>query len=67
VIARGGTNKIVISWTSAYTNFVVQTNSNLATANWQTANYSVTTANGSNYSVSITPSAAGRLFFRLKQ
>ncbi|HWY75954.1 MAG TPA: NF038122 family metalloprotease [Verrucomicrobiae bacterium] len=67
VIARGGTNKIVISWTAAYTNFVVQTNSNLATANWQTANYSVTTANGSNYSVSITPSAAGRLFFRLKQ
>jgi hypothetical protein len=67
VITATGSRNIIISWTSSYTNFDVQTNSNLATTNWQPANYTITTTNGSNHSISITPSPAGKLFFRLKQ
>jgi hypothetical protein len=46
-------------------NFVLQSNTNLASTNWSNFNGSVTTANGTN-SVTITP-ATGDVFFRLKQ
>ena len=48
------------------TNLVIQTNGNLAGANWGTASYPVTITNGTNQSVTIT-SASGNMFFRLKQ
>jgi hypothetical protein len=61
-----GANGLVLSWSSLATNIVIQTNADLTGTNWETANYSITTTNGTNQSVTITP-APGALFFRLKQ
>jgi hypothetical protein len=61
-----GPNKLILSWSSTATNLVIQTNGNVAGANWGTASYPVTITNGTNQSVTITP-AAGNMFFRLKQ
>jgi hypothetical protein len=61
-----GPNNLVLSWSSSATNIVVQTNSDLTGANWGTASYAISTTNGTNHSVTITPTP-GHLFFRLKQ
>ncbi len=65
-VARSGLN-LMISWSSTLSNFILQTNSDLATTNWSPANLSVSTANGTNYSATISPLANGNLFFRLKR
>jgi hypothetical protein len=64
--AFSGPNKLILSWSSTAANIVIQTNGNLAGANWGTASYPVSITNGTNQSVTITP-ASGNLFFRLKQ
>jgi hypothetical protein len=61
-----GANGLVLSWSSASTNIVVQTNASLPGASWGTGGYAISTTNGTNHSVTITP-APGSLFFRLKQ
>jgi len=57
-----GPDSVSISWpnTGSYT---LQQNSNLATTNWTTSGYSITTAKGTN-SITITPPTEN-LFFRL--
>jgi hypothetical protein len=56
---------VTVSWPSSATNFVLQQNSDLTTANWINSGLLVTT-NGATLSVTISP-PAGNLFFRLKQ
>jgi len=56
---------VTVSWPSSATNYVLQENSDLATANWTSTGLPVTT-NGATLSVTIGP-PAGNLFFRLKQ
>ena len=56
---------VTVSWPSSATNFVLQQNSDLTTANWINSGLLVTT-NGATLSVTISPQA-GNLFFRLKQ
>lgn len=56
---------VTVSWPSSATNFVLQQNSNLNTANWVNTGLLITT-NGATESVTISPST-GNLFFRLKQ
>jgi hypothetical protein len=62
-IVSTGANAIV-SW-SLTAGFTLQTNANLATTNWGTPGYAVTT-NGAIEQVTITPPLQGNLFFRLK-
>ena len=64
LIVPNGPNSVKILWpnTGSYT---LQQNGNLATTNWVTSSYSITTASGTN-SITITP-PTGNLFFRLKQ
>jgi hypothetical protein len=64
--AFNGPNKLILPRSSTATNIVIQTNGNLAGANWGTASYPVTITNGTNQSVTITP-ASGNMFFRVKQ
>jgi len=45
---------------AVYTNFILQTNSNLTTTNWVPV-----ALNGTNQSVTLTPPPRGNLFFRL--
>jgi hypothetical protein len=60
-----GPNTVIVSWPSSSSGFVLQTNSNLATANWN--NYDGTVGdNGTVKSVTNSP-PAGSLFFRLKK
>ncbi len=60
-ITLSGKNAVVY-WPNV-SGFILQQNNNLASTNWTTSRYSVTTTNGTN---SITISApAGSLFFRL--
>jgi hypothetical protein len=54
---------VTVSWPSSATNFVLQQNSNLTTANWTPVGLPITT-NGATESVTISP-PAGNLFFRL--
>jgi len=56
---------VTVSWPSSATNYVLQQNSDLNTANWTPVGLPVTT-NGATLSVTISPQA-GNLFFRLKQ
>jgi hypothetical protein len=61
------TNTVVVSWSSlSATNFVLQTNVDLATTNWGSSDYLITT-NGDMESITITSPPPGNLFFRLKQ
>ena len=53
------------SWPSSATNYVLQQNSDLATANWTPVGLPVTT-NGATLSVTISPQP-GNLFFRLNR
>lgn len=64
LIVPNGENSVQILWPNTGTYTLLQ-NTSLATANWVTSSYPVTTANGTN-SITITP-PAGNLFFRLKQ
>jgi hypothetical protein len=58
-------NTVVVSWPSPSTGFLLQTNNNLATGNWN--NYGGTVGdNGTVKSVTNSP-PAGNLFFRLKK
>ena len=58
-------NTVVVSWPSPSTGFLLQTNNNLATGNWN--NYDGTVGdNGTVKSVTNSP-PAGNLFFRLKK
>ena len=54
---------VTVSWPSSATNYVLQQNSNLNTANWINTGLLITT-NGTTKSVTISPQA-GNLFFRL--
>ena len=54
-----------ISWPSPATGFVLQQNPDLATANWTTSGFTVS-SNSTTMSITIT-SPTGNLFFRLKQ
>jgi hypothetical protein len=56
---------LTISWPSSATNYFLQQNSDLNTANWINTGLLITT-NGTTESVTISPST-GNLFFRLKQ
>src|ERR1017187_6696041 len=56
---------VTVSWPSSATNYVLQQNSDLNTANWVNTGLLITT-NGTTESVTISPST-GNLFFRLKQ
>jgi hypothetical protein len=56
---------VTVSWPSSATDFVLQQNSDLNTANWTPVGLPVNT-NGATMSVNISP-PAGNLFFRLKQ
>ena len=57
---------VTVSWSLTATNYVLQQNSEVNTANWINSSLPVTT-NGSTLSVTITSPPAGKLFFRLKQ
>jgi hypothetical protein len=63
IIVPNGPNSVKVLWpnTGSYT---LQQNSNLATSNWGTTGYSISTASGTN-SITITP-PTGNLFFRLR-
>ena len=54
---------VTVSWPSSATNYVLQQNSDLTTANWINTGLLITT-NGATESVTISP-PAGNLFFRL--
>ena len=54
---------VTVSWPASATNFVLQQNSDLSTANWTPVGLPVST-NGTTESVTISP-PAGNLFFRL--
>jgi len=56
------TNSVIVSWSSSWTNWVLQQNSNLATTNW-TASSGIFD-NGTNKSLTVTQ-PTGNLFFRL--
>jgi hypothetical protein len=58
-------NSVIVSWPSSATNYELQQNANLATTNWITSGYTITT-NGSSDSITISQ-PAGNLFFRLRQ
>ena len=62
-----GSNTLTLSWSSFSTNFVLQTNADLASTNWVSADYPVFIVNGTNQSACIPQPAAGNLFFRLKR
>jgi len=64
LIFPNGVGGVKILW-PATGNYTLQQNANLATANWVTNTNLITTTNNTN-SIIIT-SAAGNMFFRLKQ
>ena len=66
LIVPTGPGSVTILWPDPATNsFTLQQNGNLATTNWVTSGYAITTASGTN-SITLTP-PTGNLFFRLKQ
>jgi hypothetical protein len=64
LIVPNGANSVKILWPNSGS-YTLQQNGNLATTNWTTSGYAITTASGTN-SITITP-PTGNLFFRLKQ
>lgn len=60
-------NSFDISWSSLYTDFVLQTNGSLTTVNWSDVECPIATSNGTNQSASITSVPPGNLFFRLRR
>jgi hypothetical protein len=65
-ITPTATNTVVVSWSSYSTSLVLQTNSDLFTANWTSPGSSVSVSNATNQSATV-PSSSGKLFFRLSQ
>jgi hypothetical protein len=65
-IIRPTINSLVISWISSATNFVLQTNNNLASTNWFPLNLPVAVSSGTNQSTALEPPPPGKLFFRLQ-
>jgi hypothetical protein len=63
-IASVSPNAVAVSWPLSATNFVLQTNADLATTNWGIPNYAIST-NGQVESVTINPLPSENLFFRL--
>ena len=63
-IVPTGPGAFTVSWPSAATRFVLQTNAALTTPNWGLANYLMTT-NGPTESVTVNPLPSRNLFFRL--
>ena len=57
-------DSVVVSWPSALTGWMLQTNDDLTTTNWANYTGSISTSNGTN-SVTITP-PTGSMFFRLE-
>lgn len=64
-VKRTLTNTVSIAWSSAWTNWGLQQNTNLAPTNWVTSAAAIAD-NGTNKSVIITNSPLGKIFFRLK-
>lgn len=62
-VTTTASNVVVLSWPSLYEHFLLQTNSDVTTTNWQPAEYQISTSDGAN-SVAV-PLLAGTLFFRL--
>lgn len=63
-IIRNGANSVQVVWPATGT-YTLQTNNNLATANWTTYSGNINSTGGTN-SITISP-PSGNLFFRLKQ
>ena len=63
-IASVGSEAVSVSWSLSATNFVLQTNADLATTNWGPADYAIS-SNGSMESVTVNPTPTGNLYFRL--
>jgi hypothetical protein len=63
--AVSGTNHIALSWSSIFTNSLIQTTTNPSNPNWQTGGYPGTIANDRNMSTAITSPPRGSLYFRL--
>ena len=63
-ISLAGPGTASVFWLGT-SNFVLQTNTDLASTNWSNFSGSITTSNGTN-SITITP-PIGNVFFRLKQ
>jgi hypothetical protein len=64
-ITHTGSSSVVVSWPTSPAGFTLQQNANLATTNWTTSGYTITSAGGTN-SITIAP-PSGHLFFRLVQ
>ena len=64
LVIRHVGDSVLVSW-AATGSYTLQQNDSLASTNWATSGYAVSTANGTN-SITITP-PTGSLFFRLKQ
>ena len=64
LIVPNGPNSVQVRWPATGA-FTLQQNANLATTNWVTSGYTITSASGTN-SITIAP-PTGNLFFRLKQ
>ena len=64
-ITHPSLNSFKVSWVSTYTNFILQTNSNLTAPNWSPANLPLSLSNGTNQSSTLNPAPPGKLFFRL--
>jgi hypothetical protein len=62
-ITTTASNAVLLSWLSLYAHFALQTNSDVATTNWQRAGYPISTNGGVN-SI-IVPLSPVNLFFRL--
>jgi hypothetical protein len=58
-------DSVVVSWPLPSANFVLIQNTNLATTNWISSSYPITT-NGGIESITITSPPPGYLFFRLR-
>ena len=63
-VTRTATNIVKISWPSAWTNWGLQQNSNVAAINW-TASPATIMDDGTNKSFSVNPQS-GSVFYRLK-
>ena len=66
-VEPSGPNSLLISWSSPSAGFALQTNTDIATTNWVSANVAISTTNGTNYSTTITPGTRQSVFFRLKR
>ncbi len=66
MIARTAPNTLLISWPSPSTGFILQQNSNLGNPSGWSSFAGTPNDNGTNKSVTISPSTGNTLYFRLK-